>query len=774
MKTYARTTLASAIVFALIASPVWAQSDADSDEISNDATQLDEIVVTARKRSEELQETPAAISAFTADDIEATNIQTIDDVALQTTGLNFSPIFGSVVATPIIRGSAQTFGAPNVGVFLDGVYLTGKSALDIALADLERIEVVKGPQSALYGRNTFAGAINYVTKQPTLDQYGTIKTSFGNYGQGEIQASYSGPLSESVAIRLAGRHREHDGYFKSSLDGGQIDFEESAGASMDLSFLSDFGLDMTLRTSFNDDNNGQPASEIVRANGLNRVTAVIPPSTGLGLPQSYIGQLPDRRDRLAVNTVSNGEINAYGYREKTYRASLQTNYAFDFATLTSISAWSRRDTEYQFDGDNTVCDRASCPNFGPPLAGGSSRFATSSETGKTRDISQELRLTSNGDGPFTWLGGLYYYRTTNKAVQRSLAPITPTAAATFGFPFLGNYTRSVAFFGSVGYQFNDQWGLHVEARKEREDQEFIQYPTRVAGVPATSTSLLTFDLNQDFSFFTPKAVVDFKLSPDTLLFASISKGVKAGGFNSNLRILDTQRRYQEESSRNYELGAKMDWLDGRLRTNATLFRTDWDDQQVACQNPISAGGTSTQRTYTCNVGESKINGLEFDLQALLTEGLVANFGYTYTNAEYKKFVDDSLAATLVNAGQPAYNFVGRKLPYVPESVFFAALNGEMELADSWRGFGYLGINRQSKQYLRADNLAFIRGRTLANLRLGVRNDAWTISAAVENLADDDAAVTGVRFFDSTNFSVPAPLVTWSNPRQYSVSVQYNF
>jgi iron complex outermembrane recepter protein len=778
MRSCVKGVLSSAILAALtMTAPALAQTTAAGappENARNDAIELDTIVVTSRKRSEQLQKVAAAISAFSKADIEAKGVQAIGDVAKQTTGLNFSPIFGSVVATPIIRGSAQTFGAPNVGVFLDGVYLTGKAAIDLALADLERIEVVKGPQSALYGRNTFAGAINYVTKQPSFTPVGSVRVGFGDFGLIEGLASYAGPISEAIAFRVAGHTRKHNGYYTSSLDRGEIDFEDSKGFSADLSYVSDFGLDVTARASYNDDNNGQPASAVVRANGLARTSAIIPPSTGLGLLQSYLGQLPDRPSgrRLSVNTDNAGELNDYGYREQTSRLSVQANYAIDAATLTGITAWSSRDTEYQFDGDNTVCDRLSCPNFGPPIAGNTSRIATSSEDGVTRDFSQELRLSSADDGPLTWLIGAYYYRTSNKAVQRSLSPIN--GAPTFGFPFLGNRTQSNAIFGALNYKFTDQFGLRLEARSEREKQAFVQYPTKIAGVPASSTSLLTFDLRQNFSFFTPKIVADYQANDDVLVYVSAAKGVKSGGFNTNLRIQADQRRYGEESSVNYELGAKLDWLDGRVRTNAALFRTNWKDQQVACQNPVTAGGTSTQRTYVCNVGQSRIYGLELDTQAKISTDWTAAFGYTYTNAQFTKFVDDSLNATLAAAGQGPYNFVGRSLPYVPRSVFFASLNADAELGDTWRWFGNLALNRQSKQYIRADNLAFIRGRTLANLRFGLKNENWTLSAAIENLADDDSAVTGVRFFDATNFSVPAPLITWSNPRQYSVSAQYRF
>lgn len=739
------------------------------------AVALEAVVVTARKREEQLQQTPQAISAFTSADIRRTGIQQLGDVADITTGLNFSPIFGSVVATPIIRGSAQTFGAPNVGVFLNGVYLTGKAAVDINLADLERIEVVKGPQSALYGRNTFAGAINYVTRRPSFDPEASVSLTGGSFGLREAIASYSGPINDQFAFRVAGRWYEHDGYFTSSLDNGKIDFEDTRSVAGELLYQSGDRLSVLARVSYTDEDSGQPASQVVRANGLPRVTPIIPPSTGLGLNQTYVGQLPDRPSALTVNTTRANELHEYGYREETTRFSVNVDYAFDTMSLTSITAWNGRDTEYQFDGDNTVCDRASCPNFGPPIPGGTSRFATSSEDGSTDDFSQEFRLASETEDPLQWLAGVYYYSSDSDAIQRSLAPIG--SQATFGFPRIQLETRSFAAFGSLSYAFTDRWRATLEGRYESESQEFNQRPTVTAGVPPTSASLAVFDLDQDFNFFTPRLVVDYRPDDVSMYYFNAAKGVKAGGFNTNLRIFDNQRTYDEESQVTYEIGTKHSWLDNRLQTNIAAYTTQWDDQQIACQNPASLfpGATSTQRTYVCNVGEAKIQGIEFDLAYAINEYATFRGGWTYTDARYQEFVDDSLAATLAQAGlSPNYDFEDRLLPYVPRNSFFGVLDVEVPLDGDVAVFGNLLTNRSTKQYLRADNLAYIRARQIWNLRVGVRAGAWTTTAFVDNLTNDDAAITGVRFFDSVNFSVPAPLVTWSTPRQLGLTVRYDF
>ena len=153
----------------LLAVPVLAQNTPSATQVAMAADAAPEMIVTARKRSEKLQDVPISISAFDSDEIKSARIERLGDLAKLTPGLNFTPLFGAQNQLPIIRGAAQTFGALNVGIFLDGIYLSGKAAADLELNDLARIEVVKGPQSALYGRNTFAGAINYVTARPTED-----------------------------------------------------------------------------------------------------------------------------------------------------------------------------------------------------------------------------------------------------------------------------------------------------------------------------------------------------------------------------------------------------------------------------------------------------------------------------------------------------------------------------------------------------------------------------------------------------------------------------
>ena len=207
MTIFKSLLLAAVATLPLISAPVRAQAAPAATQIAAADDTAPEMIVTARKRSEKLQDVPISITAFDNAEIQSARIERLNDLAKLTPGLNFTPLFGAQNQLPIIRGAAQTFGALNVGIFLDGIYLSGKAAADLELNDLARIEVVKGPQSALYGRNTFAGAINYVTQRPTENFSGNIAGTIAEDGFYRLQGSLSGQLTTGIRARVGGYYR---------------------------------------------------------------------------------------------------------------------------------------------------------------------------------------------------------------------------------------------------------------------------------------------------------------------------------------------------------------------------------------------------------------------------------------------------------------------------------------------------------------------------------------------------------------------------------------
>ena len=752
--------LAGAALTALMAAAGSAAAQSSGDQ---EASAVDDIVVTARRREETLQDTPLAVTAFTRETIQDARIESLADLGRLTPGLNYTPLFGAQNQLPIIRGAAQTFGPLNVGVFLDGVYLSGKAGVDLELNDLQRVEIVKGPQSALYGRNTFAGAINYITQRPSDEVYtGSAELTVGDHGLRKGMLSISGPVTDWLSFRLSGFARTFDGFYTSSIDGGRVDFSETSGASLVVEARPTDRLTATWRTTVSTEDSGQPASNVIRTN-----SALGTPSGGSASQQRnllYIGELPSiPQDGVTVNT-----LNGYGQRGDVLRTSLTLDYEFDNATLTSISSYSRRKTEYTFDGDNTICDQTGgCPNFGFPFTQaiqfGQSSFATSSSDDRFFDRSQELRLASNGDDRLQWLVGVFYYENDTRSLARSSTP---------GVPRSLTQIESLAFFGSLGFDFTDRLRGTFELRHENEDQSYDQAPSRGSG---TGSSYIVRNSAQSFEFTTPRLTLDYDLTPDSMLYATIARGAKAGGFNSNLNITEDQWTYDAEYTWNYEIGSKNTFLGGDLRLNGALFYTDWTDQQVACQNPVSSGGTSTQRTYTCNVGEAQVLGLELDGVWQLTDHLSLTANYAYTDATYSKFRDDSLADALTRAGLSQIDFDGKRLPYVPEHKLVFSPQYERNIGNGVTLQARADLAYQSKTFLRADNLQYFGEKTTVDLRLTLRgDDGWRVQAFADNVFDDDTPTAGVRFFDSVNYSVASPLVTGADRRQIGVTVGYSF
>lgn len=817
-----RFTLRAGLLAAAVAMPQIAPAQtAKPAPAPQPAADAADVIVTARKKSENIQDVPVAITAFTDADIKSARITDLADVAKLTPGLVYTPLFGRQNQLPIIRGAAQTFGQLNVGVFLDGIYLAGKAGVDIELNDLQRIEVVKGPQSALYGRNTFAGAINYVTARPSDKFGGRIEGTVGNNALYKTQASISGPLSDNLRFRLGGYYRTFDGWYTSAIDGGRVDFDKSWGTLATLEWQPINRLTATLRFSYSYDDSGQPPSSVIRNNaGLGT------PAGGSATQQRnliYIGQVPNiPANGVLVNTATApGQPSPYGDREESIRGSLSLEYRTDFATFISMTAYAKRNAEYTYDGDNTICDRTGgCPNFGFPFAPaipiGSTRFALSSNVGYFRDISQEFRIQSNGGGRFDWLLGFFYYDNITLGIDRGESA-TSTSGATAYSAFNPNYsfprsrirTTSYAGFGSLTWHVTPKFSVTGEIRYESENQNFTQCPTyfpqsgatalgvAACGAVASPIAATTFPFtgsqtvfpspagtpaafsftatNQNFTFATPRIILNYRVSPDAIVYFNYARGAKTGGFNTGLNVFPDQRAYRPERSNNYELGIKTDLFNRRLRFNLAGYYIDWYDQQAASQNPISPTntGSSTNRTYISNVAASEIYGIEAEILARLNSFFSVSANYTYTHARYKQFVDDSLAQSLTLAGLPQISFNGRSLPYVPDHKFAISPRFNFPvgpLAVEFRS----DVQYQSRTYVRADNFQYFGDKATVDFRLTTNINNISLQIFANNVFDNAVPVAGVRFFDSVNYSVSSPLVTGANLRQYGVTLAYRF
>ncbi|MBL1321379.1 MAG: TonB-dependent receptor [Methylophaga sp.] len=693
---------------------------AEDSDTGADSLSLGEMVVTTRKREETLQEVPIAITAFSAQLIKDADLQSIEDIAMMTPGFTYTPLFGGRVGNPVIRGMNTTIGEPNVGFFIDGVYQESRGAMEAMFGDeIERIEVAKGPQSALYGRNTFAGAINYVTKQPDNDGEGKLEVTLGNEGRKDARVSYSGAITEDTLFyRVGAMHSGFDGFYKNELTGGNLDEKQSNNYSLSLLALPTDDIEMVFRIGVENTNDGDDAVQFVENNQDFSTNPVNVAAFGPGVLfndfQSFGGDLPSLTNGFAVTPGHNDRDNV--------TTSFQLNWDLDNVTFTSITGYNDLELDNAFDSDY----QASTIRF-------------SEEKVDQNEFSQELRLTSV-DQSIRWMAGAYFYDLDKNSKTRDAfvpgAPLAVDPVARGLAPSLSSVsdesTRNWALFGSVGFDLSDQLALTLSGRYAYEKKEVDTVDTNL------DTGLVgQFSDSASFNNFTPKAALDYQLNDNAMVYASVAKAVKSGGFNTatNGGSLPTaaERTYDEEKSLNYEIGVKSSWLDNRLTANLAVFYVKWDDQIVRALGQNFA-------ILNTNAGKSSSRGFELELAAKPAENWDVTAGLSYTDAEYDDYTFGALAALGLN---PVLD--GNRMQYVSEWTANASVQYLKPAAIA--GFDWktrIDAMYQSEQSgIAIDNPPLIPSRTIVNLRSGLENDKFAVNFWVKNLFDNDEVVGAV-------------------------------
>ena len=748
---------ASALPF-VYAAPVFAQDDGAGD------SDRDVIVVTTRKREESLQTVPVAVSVFTADDIESARITDVEDIALLTPGFTFAPLFGGGASTPVIRGQSTTIGEPNVGFFIDGVYQSSRTIMDSLLGDsIARVEVAKGPQSALYGRNTFAGAVNFVTKDPSNEFEGTLELTGGKSGHFDGRANISGPLIEDgLYFRVGGRFFRRDGYFTNELTGDDLDDRQTFVVSGALTATPAPNFEATLRVGYEDTDDGDDPLRFAMNNAVpaNPTPAPLPDAL-----QLFVGEVPNEQTGFAVTP---------GFVD---RENLTTSFSMDWEvadgyTVTSITGYNEFNNESAIDNDYEAR---------------SIRFSTART--EQEEFSQELRITSPGDQRFRWLLGGYYY---DLSLENNISDLFVDAAAglatTLAPTPLGGLlplgalnttnesTESFAIFGQLEYDLSDRIGFAFDGRWTTEDKTALAVDIN----PLTGAAS-TFEEAANFDNFVPRFTLDYQATDDVFLYATAAKAVKTGGFNVVTvagTILDSERTYDPEKSWNYELGAKTTLADGRVQLNLAAFYTDWSDQIVRALG-------ATFATLNANAGETSVKGIEAELFANLGDGLDFTGGFAYTDSEYDSYTFGALAGLGVD---PVLD--GTRLQYVSEYTANATLQYSRPITSDFDWTSRFDISYQSDQSVVQTADAFVGDATTINLRTGIENDRYALFVWVENLTEEDSAITGVfipnqatRFDTAASLAIMGPpvgfqafngLITSRNPRIWGVTARMKF
>jgi iron complex outermembrane receptor protein len=635
-KTYARTVsqrLLAATAIALVPSaPALSADDASVGQ------EGDEIVVTATKRAENVQDVPISISVIAADAVAKRGLTDSLAVSRVTAGLVAESATGAANPRFRLRGvGTNDFSAtatPAVGIYEDEVYLMSGAAQSFPLYDLDHVEVLRGPQGSLWGKNTTAGAIHFVTQKPTQETRGYARLGYGSDDTREAEAAIGGALIPgTLAARVAGVYRHRDGQYDNDFTG------KDAGRNTQWDVRGQLLWDI-----------GPDAALLVKGHGGRTVVDV---------PLKHIGILADGSDsdgyaeEPGKRSLSN---NGPGYT-RTNRAGTDARLNVDLGsvTLTDVAGYETSKSIIFSDDDAN------------PIAKYHERYG-----GKARTFTNELRLASDDTGPLSWIvGGYYLHDRTRSFGQLGLySPVVDASGASlFGvngaaYDFVV-HTENVAGFGSVSYAVTDRLKLTAGGRYTWEKKDIAgtanDYITNPADVfDASNIGTVYIDTrngiyrdgsgkaipatpgSKSWKRFTWDVSADYKVTDDALIFGRIARGFRSGNYNTYVASPGDLSVYDPETLTSYELGVKTAWLDKRLTLNATAFHYDYKDIQVTVLQSVGA--------QTTNAASARVNGFEVEAVAKPVEGLTLTGGWGYQDSKYKKF--DASVPFPINLGQP--------------------------------------------------------------------------------------------------------------------------
>jgi iron complex outermembrane receptor protein len=676
----ARALLATALaaLAATTGTPAPAQQLSDAGE-----AMIPDIIVTARKREESLQDVPLAISAFTADTIEREGFRSIADIALQSPGISFRQAFGRDADRPVIRGMSNIQGAANVGFFIDGIFVTG-SVASLNLDNLERVEIIRGPQAALFGRNTFAGAVNFITRRPDNTLSAQAKGTLGEDGLREVSGFVSGPLiQDRLFAQLDGKFYEFGGQYDNAVDP-----DDKLGRQKSLSFGGTLvarptdSFELVGRIYYIKDEDGfypimranrvlgqtlPVARQLVINNGL--LNCALPQPIGLFNPaqrplittrtRGYRCGPLETPELFALNTA---QFRAAGFpnnlEREEWRASLRMSLDINDWEFVAIGAYNDRERLSATDQDYSDV-RAPAPVIGA--------FETI-DFGGARDWSGEFKIVSPQRERVRVLAGLYVYDEKSKGdaftanlnlgINRAFQ-VGDDPSLIVRNPVFSNKTRNWAVFGQLAFDLTEALTVTAEARYQ-EDRLSIAGESRAT--VAGQQFVRAIAPEATFTNFLPRFTVDWQATPGFLVYGVVAKGNKPGGFNTgvfNAVYDDTQvaqlvaqglDTFDEEEAWTYEIGAKTQWLDRRLTINLAAFYIDWKNQQLTntVQIPRRDGALGSV-SFTTNVGKSEVKGVEIESSARLAPWLSVRVGYAYTDARIKDFISDDQADLYITA-----------------------------------------------------------------------------------------------------------------------------
>jgi iron complex outermembrane receptor protein len=712
-----------AMLLGLVVTPVIAQTATPPREA------LEEVIVTAQRREEDLQKTPLAVSVFGSESIRVNHIEGLQDVVMRIPNF-YSDSVSRTQSSMAMRGAGSLEDSPGsdqaVALFVDDVYIGENSGLDFDFFDIQRVEVLRGPQGTLFGRNAVGGAVSVITQDPPKVPDASVELSYGLYDTLGIRGVAGGPIAgDKLLGQMAFSVRNSGGYVDNLTTGNKQQKEDVKSLRTKFRYADDGPFDATLSVDYMRDESQGIARKLIGD-----------PVPGLDMPAS--------KNKSRQNQDG-------GYDRKTGGATLHMNYDFGPATLTSITAYREGTHITHLDID------------GSPL-----RVAEFDEQRNDIDqISQELRLGGETD-KLVWVAGLYYLnlnvgRTEHVFIQG--APGSFVAELTEGGAFpevLGQEirTKSYAAFGQATYSFTPSIRLTGGLRYTSDNKSGHSYCIQPG---LQCNEVYDVAVSHSWSAFTPKATLDVDVTDDVLAYLTVARGFKSGGFPSNLpTAVEVGMPFDPEYATNYEGGIKARWLEDRLQANVAVYHVDYSDLQVRQINgPYTIVGTA---------GKSSVNGVELEITARPAPGLDLFANYSYTRGRYDSLV---LEGT---------DYSGNTLILTPENAATVGASYTTETA----GGGSLSLRTdvlyKSTSYLDVSNdpslTAKYPGIVNASMTYIFPNRNWEVSLFGRNLTGERTKLTAqdysVFFFSADDLAAGKQAIstTYNAPMEWGVSVRW--
>ncbi|WP_234180496.1 TonB-dependent receptor [Sphingopyxis sp. NFH-91] len=705
---------------------------------------LEEIVVTARKREESMQDVPASISALSASELDRRFDSDVRDFADSSPNIVIDDTQQGPggVAAVYIRGigvaDVEKSVDPAVGVVFDDVYIGQSSGSLLKAIDIDRVEVLRGPQGTLFGRNATGGVINLARSRPTYDLTGKARITYGRFDSWKVEGVASTGLSDNVAVKVSGAYEKSDGYIFNSFqnqNGQRSEFYAVSGA---LLFEPTDKLDIQL--SYDHQKTRQDPPQLL---AVNRPTDLFCVAYSQCSPAPGVPTSGDR-----YTSVSDGRLE----KNATFKLDMAIAKAsYDLGSdmqVDYIFGWLKTNEAINQDFD-----------AGPQTLYHTDRPA------RWRQTTNELRLTKGGSGPLSFVLGAYLWDSAYTINLKNYIGFAGPALLTSAQD-VRQTNKSWAIYGEADYEIVDRLTLTVGARYTKDKKSSIVndlpiffYDTTVEENPvgtAPGAIVMADPVRASWSKFTPRVSLRYEITDQAMIYALWSRGYRGGGFNGRPSTIGAATiPYDPETLDNYEAGFKTEFANGRVRLNGAAFLMKYNDMQQDLDVP--APGTSTGReNRTINAASAELKGFELDLTARPVDGFTLNGNIGYLDAKYKDFMGD-----IYSTGTPIdASFL--KIRRAPKWTWSVGGTYEADIgsnASAWISGDVHYIGPHEITFLNNPNLRN-SGQYLVDASINLRFDRTTISLFGKNLADEKGWTIGYDVQGVWSYAAPRPRRTW--------------